>query len=274
MIMPAFKCSRLEIAENGVATYTMARPEALNAVSVDLRNDFRMMVDFADGNEAIKALVITGEGRAFCAGGDVKNMTNRLDKGPGAARQSILDVHIWLERLLNIDCPVISAVNGLAFGGGFSIALMADIVFAAPNARFCAVFARIGLMPDMGLAYTLPRAVGPALAKDLMFTGRSVGAEEAKAMGIVHTITPEGADVLAEAQAYAAKLAQGPKTAVALTKRLVNKAFQISYSDVAAAEADGQTLLFGSDFSKEAIRRFLQKEPPLYNWDQMDRAAE
>lgn len=274
MTMPAFKCARLEIADNGVATFTMARPEALNALSIDLRNDFRRMVDFVDGNEAVKALVLTGEGRAFCAGGDVKNMTNRLDKGPGPARQGILDVHIWLERLLNIDCPVIAAVNGLAFGGGFSIALMADLVFAAPNARFCAVFARIGLMPDMGLAYTLPRAVGSSLAKDLMFTGRSITADEAKAMGIVHTVVEEDRDVLATAQAYAAKLAQGPKTAVALTKRLVNKTFQASYGDIAAAEADGQTLLFGSAFSKESIRRFLDKEPALFNWDQMERAAE
>ncbi len=274
MTMPAFKCSRLEIAADGVATYTMARPEALNAISIDLRNDFRRMVDFVDGNEDVKALVLTGEGRAFCAGGNVTNTTNRLDSGPGAARQSILDVQIWLERLLNIDCPVISAVNGLAFGGGFSVALMADMVFAVPNARFFAVFARIGLMPDMGLAYMLPRAVGPALAKDLMFTGRSIGADEAKAMGIVHTVVEDGQEVLAAAQSYAGKLAQGPKTAVALTKRLVNKIFQISYADVASAEADGQTLLFGSEYSKESIRRFLEKEPALYNWDQMAKAAE
>ena len=274
MTLPKLNCSRLEIAPTGVATFTLARPDALNAMSLDLKDDFEAMVRFVDGNEDIKALVITGEGRAFCAGGDVKNMTNRLDHGPGPARQSILDVHIWLERLLNLDCPVIAAVNGLAFGGGFSVALMADLIFAAPNARFCAVFARIGLMPDMGLAYTLPRAVGPALAKDLMFTGRSIDAAEAKAMGIVHTVVADGGDVLAEAQAYAAKLARGPKTAAALTKRLVNKTFQASYGDIAAAEADGQTLLFSSEFSKESIRRFLHKEPALYNWDQMDRAAE
>lgn len=274
MTIPTLNCSRLEIAADGVATFTLARPDALNALSLDLKADFETMVRFVDGNEDIKALVITGEGRAFCAGGDVKNMTNRLDAGPGPSRQSILDVHIWLERLLNIDCPVIAAVNGLAFGGGFSVALMADLVFAAPNARFCAVFARIGLMPDMGLAYTLPRAVGPALAKDLMFTGRSVSAAEGKAMGFVHTVVEDGADVLAEAQAYAAKLARGPKTAAALTKRLVNKTFQASYGDIATAEADGQTLLFSSAFSKESIRRFLDKEPALYNWDQMDRAAE
>jgi 2-(1,2-epoxy-1,2-dihydrophenyl)acetyl-CoA isomerase len=274
MTIPKLNCSRLEIAADGVATFTMARPDALNAMSLDLKDDFETMVRFVDGNEAVKALVITGEGRAFCAGGDVKNMTNRLDDGPGPARQSILDVHIWLERLLNIDCPVIAAVNGLAFGGGFSVALMADLVFAAPNARFCAVFARIGLMPDMGLAYTLPRAVGPALAKDLMFTGRSVSAAEGKAMGFVHTVVADGADVVAAAQAYAGKLAQGPKTAAALTKRLVNKTFQASYGDIATAEADGQTLLFSSGFSKESIRRFLDKEPALYNWDQMDRVAE
>src|SRR6056297_1451710 len=173
MTSPAFTCASLDLDDDGVATFTMARPEALNALSDALKEDFRAMVDFVDGNEAVKALVLAGEGRAFCAGGDVKNMTDRTAEGPGPARHSILSVHQWLERLLNIDCPVIAAVDGLAFGGGFSLALMADIVFASPKARFCAVFARIGLMPDMGLAYTLPRAVGPAVAKDLMFTGRS-----------------------------------------------------------------------------------------------------
>lgn len=274
MTVPSFNCASLEIASNGVATFTMRRPDALNALSLDLKADFAAMVNFVDGNEAIKALVLTGEGRAFCAGGDVTNMTNRTDDGPGPARQSILSVHEWLAKLLNMDCPVVAAVDGLAFGGGFSLALMADMIFASPRSRFCAVFARIGLMPDMGLAYTLPRIVGPAMAKDLMFSGRSIGAAEAKDLGIVHTVTAEGASTLAEAQAYAAKLAQGPKTSVALTKRLVNKTFQSTYGDIVDAEADGQSLLFTSTFSREAIRRFLQKEPPLYNWDLMDRAAE
>ncbi|MGY9057109.1 MAG: enoyl-CoA hydratase/isomerase family protein [Alphaproteobacteria bacterium] len=272
-MMPSFSCAHLEVDGNGVATFTMARPDALNALSMELKADFATMVDFVDGNEDIKALVLTGEGRAFCAGGDVKNMTDRTDAGPGPARQSILSVHEWLVKLHNIDCPVIAAVDGLAFGGGFSLALIADMIFASPRSRFCAVFARIGLMPDMGLAYTLPRVVGPALAKDLMFSARSINAAEAKDMGIVHTVVNEG-DVLSAAQAYAAKLAQGPKTAVALTKRLVNKTFQSNYGDIADAEADGQTLLFTSAFSQEAIRRFLDKEPPLYNWDQMKAAAE
>jgi 2-(1,2-epoxy-1,2-dihydrophenyl)acetyl-CoA isomerase len=262
---PSLTCSRLEISGR-VATFIMDRPDALNALSMDLKADFKALVDWADGNEAIGALVIAGEGRAFCAGGDVKNMTDRTDQGPGPSRQSILSVHEWLLRLHNIDCPVIVAVDGLAFGGGFSLALAADLVFASEKAKFCAVFARIGLMPDMGLAYTLPRAIGPQMAKDLMFSGRSIGVEEAQGLGLVHSIHPAG-QVLAAAEAYATRLAEGPKTAQALTKRLVNKSFERGWQDIADAEADGQTLLFTSDFSKEAIRRFLDKEPALYNWD-------
>jgi 2-(1,2-epoxy-1,2-dihydrophenyl)acetyl-CoA isomerase len=272
-LAPTFQSARLDIANTGVATFTLNRPEALNALSPDLKEDFQTMVDFVDGNADIKALILTGEGRAFCAGGDVKGMTNRLADGPGASRQGILEVHGWLQRLHNIDCAVIAAVDGLAFGGGFSLALVADFVFASPKAKFCAVFSRIGLMPDMALAYTLPRVVGAAMAKDLMFTGRSISAREAKELGIVHSIVEEG-DVLTAAQDYAARIAIGPKTAVALSKRLVNKTFQSNYNDIADAEADGQTLLFTSDFAQEAVRRFVEKEPPLYNWDTMNKNAD
>ena len=270
---PTFQSARLDIANTGVATFTLNRPEALNALSPDLKEDFQTMVDFVDGNADIKALILTGEGRAFCAGGDVKGMTNRLADGPGASRQGILEVHGWLQRLHNIDCAVIAAVDGLAFGGGFSLALVADFIFASPKAKFCSVFSRIGLMPDMALAYTLPRVVGAAMAKDLMFTGRSISAREAKELGIVHSIIEEG-DVLTAAQDYAARIAIGPKTAVALSKRLVNKTFQSNYNDIADAEADGQTLLFTSDFAQEAVRRFVEKEPPLYNWDTMNKNAD
>ena len=270
---PTFQSARLDIANTGVATFTLNRPEALNALSPDLKEDFQTMVDFVDGNADIKALILTGEGRAFCAGGDVKGMTNRLADGPGASRQGILEVHGWLQRLHNIDCAVIAAVDGLAFGGGFSLALVADFVFASPKAKFCSVFSRIGLMPDMALAYTLPRVVGAAMAKDLMFTGRSISAREAKELGIVHSIIEEG-DVLTAAQDYAARIAIGPKTAVALSKRLVNKTFQSNYNDIADAEADGQTLLFNSEFAQEAVRRFVEKEPPLYNWDTMNKNAD
>ena len=270
---PTFQSARLDIANTGVATFTLNRPEALNALSPDLKEDFQTMVDFVDGNADIKALILTGEGRAFCAGGDVKGMTNRLADGPGASRQGILEVHGWLQRLHNIDCAVIAAVDGLAFGGGFSLALVADFVFASPKAKFCSVFSRIGLMPDMALAYTLPRVVGAAMAKDLMFTGRSISAREAKELGIVHSIIEEG-DVLTAAQDYAARIAIGPKTAVALSKRLVNKTFQSNYNDIADAEADGQTLLFNSDFAQEGVRRFVEKEPPLYNWDTMNKNAD
>ncbi|MCB9929666.1 MAG: enoyl-CoA hydratase/isomerase family protein [Alphaproteobacteria bacterium] len=262
---PTLTCTKLEIAGR-VATFTLNRPEALNALSWQMREDFKALVDFVEGNEAIGALVLAGEGRAFCAGGDVTTMTDRVGDGPGPSRQRILDVHQWLLRLHNIDCPVIAAVEGLAFGGGFSLALTADLVFASEKARFCAVFARIGLMPDMGLAYTLPRLVGPQMAKDLMFTGRSITAVEAQALGLVHSLHPAG-ETLAAAQAYAARLAEGPKTAQSLTKRLVNKSFERGWQDVADAEADGQTLLFSSAFAQEAIRRFLAKEPGPYNWD-------
>ena len=263
-----YKSARFEIDGDGIARFTMCKPEIMNPLTDDLRDDFEAMVNAVEGNPDVKALILAGEGRAFSAGGNVKGMAERSADQISSLRTRLYDAHNWLQRLYNIDCPVIAAVDGLAYGGGFAFALVADFIFASPKARFCSVFGRIGLMPDLGVLYTLPRVVGMATAKDLMFTCRSIDVEEAKSLGIVHQIH-ESENLMAAVEAFAARLSQGSKDAIAITKRTVNGSYESTYGDVVDAEANGQAVMFTTAFHKEAVRRFVSKEPSLYDWDKM-----
>jgi 2-(1,2-epoxy-1,2-dihydrophenyl)acetyl-CoA isomerase len=254
---------------DGVAQFTLNRPDKLNALTEGLKQDFSELVGFVARSSDVRALVITGAGRAFSAGGDVKSMQSD-DKPPSEFRDRVLEMHAWLRPLHNLNCPVIAAVNGLAYGGGFALALAADFVLAADSARFCAVFGRIGLIPDMALLYTLPRVVGTQRAKELMFTARSIDAQEAKELGIVLSIHRDDS-LQKEAIAFAHRLAQGSKEAMGLTKQLINRTTQSDYDTMADLEANGQAMMHETEFHKEAVRRFAAKEAGLFNWDEMDR---
>lgn len=256
--------------QDGIATFTLNRPEARNALSAEMRLDFTDLVAEVDGNDDVKVLVVTGAGGVFCAGGDTKAMAAGLGDSM-TRRRRIDDLHAWLERFYDLDCPVIAAVDGPAFGGGFSLALVCDFVLAANRARFCSVFGRIGLAPDMALALTLPRIVGMQRAKELMYTGRSIDAVEALDLGLVLSVHEPDA-LMDAAYDLAGRLAQGSKSAIAATKRLAQRGFSGDYRDMAEMEAGTQPMLFDTDFHREAIRRFAEKQPPLYDWDRMDRA--
>lgn len=264
---------RSELAvSDGIAVFTMTRPEARNALDLDLRADLAELVAEVRANDDIKALIITGSGGVFCAGGDTKAMAQGL--GPGhAIRRRVLSVHAWLEDLYNLDCPVIAAVDGPAYGGGLSLALVADFVLATPRARFCAVFGRIGLAPDMAMVYTLPRMVGVQRAKELMYTARSFDGAEAREMGIVLAVHPED-ELAAAARALAGRLARGSRVAQGATKALVNQSLHNDYRTMAEMEAAVQATCFDSDYHRQAIARFGAKEPSLYDWDRMIKEGE
>ena len=252
--------------DNGIARFTLNRPDVLNALTEGLKADFSAMLDFVSGNPDVKVLILAAEGRAFSAGGDVKSMQS-TDSPPSHFRDRVRDMHGWLKRLINLDCPVIAVVDGLAYGGGFSLALAADFVLASPNAKFCAVFGRIGLIPDMALLYTLPRIVGTQQAKELMYTARSIDAEEAQRLGLVLRVyAPD--ELYHQAEQFAGRLAHGSKDAIATTKQLVNRTHHSDYDTMAELEANGQALMHESAFHREAVRRFAAKEPSLYNWDE------
>ncbi|MBB6577874.1 enoyl-CoA hydratase/carnithine racemase [Comamonas odontotermitis] len=248
------------------AVLTMNRPEARNALDQSMREEFTRLVPQIRDDRAIKAVVLTGAGGHFCAGGDIKSMQATVAGKQDVfdSRNRMLGLHRWFDELLDLEKPVITAVQGSAFGAGLSLALAGDFVLAAPSAKFCCVFAKIGFVPDLGAMHLLPRLVGLQTAKELAFTARVVGAEEARQLGMAYRLTSE--DVLADAIAFAERFANAPTEAIGYTKRVMNHSFESQRAEVFQQEALAQTLCRESAFHQEAIQRFVNKQPALYQW--------
>jgi len=248
---------------DGVATITLNRPARKNAIDEAVRTGLAQCIDEIERNRAVRAVVLTGSGGAFCAGGDLRSIRS-ADLDNEGWRQRMKDAHAWLARLLSLDRAVVAAVDGPAFGAGFSLALAADFIVASPRARFCLSFMRLGLVPDFGALHTLPRIVGMQRAKELMLSAREVSADEAKALGIVFELVPED-QVLHRAQALAASFVQASPMAVSLVKRALAAA-PADLHTMLELEADAQALCFGSAPHKAAVARFLDKQPALFQW--------
>lgn len=265
-----FRESSLTIDNDGIAVFEHLRPEARNPLTMALRADYAEMVQTVQAQGA-RALVLAGGGEAFCGGGDVKTMHARLADGSQAAgvRQRLQDMHSWLQRLRDLEIPVIAAVDGPAFGGGFAIALCADFILATPRASFCMVFLRIGALPDMGAIHLLPRAIGLAKAKELLMTGRRVAAQEGERLGFVHSLhVPEA--LHDEALAMARRFLTAPRVALGLTKRLANRAYELDASTLAELEATAQVACLSEPDHAEALERFVNKQPMRYDWDRQE----
>ncbi len=246
-----------------VATLTLDSPATRNALAPALRIRLAELVQTIAGDSTIRAVVITGAGGHFSSGGDLRNIASAgLDNQGWRDRMQAL--HRWLAELITLDRPVIAAVDGAAFGAGFGLALAADFVIATPRARFCASFLRVGLVPDFGLFYTLPRIVGPQRAKELLLSAREVGAEEALRLGLVMELQAPD-QLLPRAQALAASLVQASAPAVSLVKRVLASAGD----DLATRlelEADAQALAMGTPQHREAVQDFLNKRPARFQW--------
>ena len=248
------------------AVLTMNRPEARNALDLSMREAFAAAVAEVRDDPAVRAVVLTGAGGHFCAGGDVKAIA---DGGQGGrdiyeGRERIRRIHRWFDELVDLEKPVIAAVDGVAFGAGLSIALAADFVIATPRAKFCAVFARLGYVPDMGAMYLLPRAIGLARAKDLVFSARVVPAQEALELGLVQQVCD--GELRQAALDFAQRFAHAPTEAIGLAKGVMNHAFESERRSIYAQEAMAQAMARESAFHQEAVRRFMAKEGPLYQW--------
>lgn len=258
--------------KNEIALVTLNRPEARNALDITMREELADAVLRIRDDESLKAMVLTGAGGAFCGGGDLKALTEKRQTSV-SGRKRIQDLHLWFPTLVNLEIPVIAAIDGAAYGGGFNLALAADFILASPRARFCSVFGRIGLVPDVGGFYLLPRIVGLQRAKDIMFTARSFGPEEAKEMGIVYEIHPQEA-LLERAMAFAARFRHASRQAIGLTKNVLNQSLHLDEGAVGQLEAYAQSVAFTTDYSAAAIQNFLEKKPLEFDWDKMAKAAE
>lgn len=260
--MSALECS---IAD-GVATLTMSRPEARNALSAEMKSGFAQHVAAIAADASVRAVVLTGAGGAFCAGGDLRGMDEvRAQMRTESWRERMREVQPWLRQLIELDKPVIAAVDGPAFGAGFSLALTADFVLASPRARFCLSFMRVGLVPDFAAMYTLPRVVGVQRAKELMLSAREVEADEALRLGLVMEVVP-GDQLMARAEQLARSFVGASALAVSLVKAQVGMALASDLRTMLASEADQQALCFMTDAHREAVQRFLQKQPPAFRF--------
>ena len=260
--------------EAGIGIATMARPRQHNPFTAEFLGCIKEITAEVKGRNDIDALILTGADGAFCAGGNVKGMGEWQDSGPTPVedmRERLYGVHDWLQPLRNLNVPVIAAVDGPAYGGGFGLALCADFVLASERARFCSAFGRIGLIPDCALLFTLPRMVGMQRAKEIVYTGRPVGAQEAQELGIVMEVHPS-ADLTAAALTLARRMQQGSRAAFGLTKRIVNQSFDIDAGGLIEMEAAGQAICLSSAYHADAVGRFKAKQPLKFNWEAVEAA--
>ena len=253
--------------EDGLAILELDRPDSRNALDITMRNEIRDLLPEIRADRSLHALLLTGSGGAFCAGGDLKALSEG-ERSSQQNRERIRLLHVWFRELVDLELPVVAAVDGPAFGAGFNLALAADFVLCSTRAKFCAVFGRIGLIPDLGGFFLLPRTVGMHRAKDLVLTARTVGAEEAQRIGIVTEVfAPE--DLRAGAIAFANRFKHASRDAIGIAKGILNQSFNLDQHALSEMEAFGQAVCISSDYHREAVRRFLGKEPLPFDWDRL-----
>jgi len=258
----------LKVEQKGkVGVIRLNRPDKRNAFTPEMYREMGAVLDCMDCEPEIKAVMITGEGKAFCAGGDIRLMQENLQKRLGNVenKRYLKGIHqSWLMKIINTDKPVVCAVNGYAAGAGFSLALLGDIVIASTEATFVSSFIRVGLTVDMAGLYFLPRIVGLNRAKELIFTGREVSAEEAHTLGIVAKVV-EPEELESAAFAMAGKLADSALVPIGLQKQILNKVFETDLLTLLEKEQ----LCFAhcketEDFAN-AVEAFMNKRQPEFS---------
>ena len=255
----------LESRAGSVAVLTLSRPEARNALNDPARRALIAACERLGADPSVKAMVVTGAGPAFCAGGDIKAMGARLEAGPGeiaaAGWQSQALTQELIATLVRLPKPTIAAVNGPAAGLGCDLALACDLIIAAPRASFAMSYIRMGLVPDGGGLYLLPRRVGLPRAKELIFSGRTVRQEEALAIGLADRAG--GEDTLVdEAVAWATELSGGSPLALALGKTILNGSLEATLDNIFERGRTAQAMCYTSDAHREAVTAFLSATRP------------
>ncbi|MBD1373454.1 enoyl-CoA hydratase/isomerase family protein [Hazenella sp. IB182357] len=250
--------------QDGVGILTLNRPEVFNAINQDLLSTLSEKLTEIENDDEIRAVVLTGEGKAFCSGQDLKDVSILQSGeeislgGPVRERYNPL-----VMQMVNLRKPIIAAVNGIAAGAGFSLALACDMRFVAAESKMVQAFVRIGLAPDTGSSYFLPRLVGVGKAMELMFTGKDITAEEALQLGIANQVLPQD-QLLPATLAFAKKLAQGPTKAIGLTKQAVYRGAELNVADALEYEAVVQDEAGKTHDFLEGVQAFAEKRFPKY----------
>src|ERR1700682_3428104 len=254
----------LTTRQNGGATLTCNRPERLNAVTGELGVALSEALEQVAADEEIRVVVVTGRGRAFCAGGDLSTIRSSRDRGATAELEPLLRAgQKMVMTMRTMRQPVIAAVNGAAAGGGMNVALAADIRIAAHDALFAQSFVKIGLFPDYGGTFLLPRLVGEARAAEMFYTGNLIDAQTALRLGIVNRVVP-AAQLADEARALAEQIAGGPPLAIRAVKQVLFAADREELSRALEREVRTQIECFHSEDCSEGLRAFFEKRVPQF----------
>ncbi len=246
---------------DAIATITLNRPKAMNSLNKELVDDLLEALEKAGNDEEVRVIVLTGSGKAFCAGGDLfylVSIDNTVE-----ARNFIAKAGKIVSLIMNIEKPFIAMVNGVAAGAGFNLALACDIVYCAKSARFAQSFAKVGLVPDAGGMYLLPKAVGTHKAKELMFTADLINSETALNLGVVNQVWAEE-ELKEETYKLAARLAKGAPVALGAMKRIINRSCELDLDSVCLLETDLQALCMQTEDHKEGVQAFQEKREPEF----------
>jgi 2-(1,2-epoxy-1,2-dihydrophenyl)acetyl-CoA isomerase len=253
--------------EDGVGWIVLNRPDARNAMNAEMRQLYLDALARCGDDPDIRAVVLTATGKGFCTGADLSG--SRAATGapaaphPGQTRDAMKPSQRVIRTLWDLEKPTLAAVNGVAAGMGAHLAYACDLVIAADDARFIEVFVRRGIAVDAGGAFLLARLVGLRKAKELVFFGDDLSAQDAERLGLVNKVVP-GAQLEATAREWAARLASGPTFAIGLSKRLLNRSLQSDMDTCFAEEAFTQALTANSEDMREGIRSFMEKRPPAF----------
>jgi len=249
--------------EENIVTITLNRPEVLNSMSPALMKDLIKATGIVAKDENIRAVIINGAGRAFCAGGDVQDIARMSKMNPLDYREYIDEFFESIRRIVWMEKPVIAAIKGFAVGGGLDLAMACDIRIAARGTKMGSAFIRMGLLPELGGIYFLPRLAGVGMAKLLAFTGDLITAEEAERVGLVEKVVPEE-ELDKAARDLAEKLAKGPTKAIAMTKIAINRSLNMDLESSTDYCWRLNPLLLRTEDLHEAFTAFLEKRAPIF----------
>jgi 2-(1,2-epoxy-1,2-dihydrophenyl)acetyl-CoA isomerase len=258
-----YKTLTLDMAE-AVATVTLNRPEVLNAMDADMMDELNRVFDTLGSDRSVRAVIITGAGRGFCSGADLRMLaTDPAIAEPAVFKSYLRQINQLILRMIRLEKPIIAAVNGPAAGAGSNLPLASDIIYMAREAYLTEIFVKRGLVPDFGGLYLLPRYVGLAKAKELLFTGERIHGDEALKLGIANRVLPAD-QLMPEAIKFARQLAAGPTVAIGLAKQGVHRGLESGVDAVLEFEALAQSIIRTTSDASEAIAAFLEKREPNF----------
>ncbi len=242
--------------EGSVLVIHLASPATRNSLTTALRQQLGQAIEEAECDSRVRAVYLTGEGPTFCSGGDFRMLQTQCDPWP--VHRRFRHLSRWLVPLITLDKPVVVGVRGQAVGGGMGLALTGDVVIAGEGAKFMSGFFRLGTVPDIGMMYHLPRLIGMARAKNFLFSGATMRADEALGLGLVARVVPDD-QVDAAGLAEAARLAAGPAEVMGLAKSLMARSFETSLTDMFAFEGFGQVLAMSNPEFREGLAAAIDK---------------